>query len=154
MQVCAGHAAFNDKGSKRLLGFNNYIPRPEMRPSAATTTSCDHEKGASPVDGDSTATTLLGTDSYGSHNHDQPRTLRPESVRQEILEQTDGYFHKRIEGESNQPALLDHSSSDQQVPLEAAATTTELGFDWERWDAVFGHMGFSDMMDDVVWEDQ
>ncbi len=30
----------------------------------------------------------------------------------------------------------------------------ELGFDWERWDAVFGQFsGFTDMMDDVTWED-
>jgi hypothetical protein len=32
-------------------------------------------------------------------------------------------------------------------------SSSDLGFDWERWDAVFGQFsGFTDMMDDVTWE--
>ncbi|EXJ87417.1 hypothetical protein A1O3_04377 [Capronia epimyces CBS 606.96] len=33
-------------------------------------------------------------------------------------------------------------------------TDGELGFDWERWDAVFGqYSGFTDLMEDVTWAD-
>ncbi|EXJ83554.1 hypothetical protein A1O1_07177 [Capronia coronata CBS 617.96] len=35
-----------------------------------------------------------------------------------------------------------------------ANTNGELGFDWERWDSVFGqYSGFTDLMEDVTWTD-
>ncbi|KAL2432878.1 hypothetical protein ABEF95_004408 [Exophiala dermatitidis] len=36
----------------------------------------------------------------------------------------------------------------------APVTTADLGFDWDRWDAVFGqYAGFTDLMQDVTWDD-
>jgi len=48
--------------------------------------------------------------------------------------------------------------SDSNAPLQddgfmtTAAATTDIGFDWARWDSVFGqYTGFTDMMEDVTW---
>ncbi|KAJ4524242.1 hypothetical protein HRR83_002362 [Exophiala dermatitidis] len=47
------------------------------------------------------------------------------------------------------------AKSDSGLHHDAApVTTADLGFDWDRWDAVFGqYAGFTDLMQDVTWDD-
>lgn len=44
--------------------------------------------------------------------------------------------------------------ADSHFHQENPPTDADLGFDWERWDSVFGqYSGFTDMMEDVRWQD-
>lgn len=71
-------------------------------------------------------------------------------------------FAASFEGGHAHPVIHQHEESLRDVgapntvahDVEASATTAdELGFDWERWDAVFGqYSGFTDLMEDVTWE--
>ncbi|KAK5259449.1 hypothetical protein LTR40_005983 [Exophiala xenobiotica] len=51
-----------------------------------------------------------------------------------------------VHGDSNAPL------QDDGFTTATAAAATDIGFDWARWDSVFGqYTGFTDMMEDVTW---
>ncbi|KAI1620328.1 hypothetical protein EDD37DRAFT_174453 [Exophiala viscosa] len=57
--------------------------------------------------------------------------------------------------DSHHGASMEHGNgTDTGVRDEHTAPSQDLGFDWERWDAVFGqYSGFTDMMEDITWAD-
>lgn len=107
------------------------------------TTPTSVVRGQYPMNG----TTTLG----------QPGTAQSAQATETIVNRTaptNGYashLHQLQAGDKHgdhggpQPGLLHDESS---------VTNGELGFDWERWDAVFGqYSGFTDLMEDVTWAD-
>lgn len=138
MEVCSGHAS--KAGAAHLLALNQHVPRPLRAPVAQDTLWQSKQPGKNgslePVSKTSElssgeppradATSIVPTD-HGAINHS---TSLNESIKTEV--------NPRPEFKAPAP--------------QSDASILDLGFDWDRWDSVFGqYSGFTEMMEDVQW---
>lgn len=171
MEACSGSAAHNGEDmnhASQFLRLGTHIPRPEAHHTScgsrqdapseihSGTNGVRHQPNEDPSAvqepwapvSSAEHTTLQKLDNISAdvhaHNGDTWSNGVTHNTNDSAYDQV--YQHEQPVGNGIRP--------DSQYHRENPPTEAELGFDWERWDSVFGqYSGFTDMMEDVRWHD-
>ncbi|RVX72028.1 hypothetical protein B0A52_04626 [Exophiala mesophila] len=142
LEACSGHASNHEAAGAHLIVLNEHVPRPSRTPVAQDTLwqsnqsgQSGHSKPAPQASGLSTqegVQTEVNSTIPTNHGAVNPSTFLNEPIKNEV--------NSRLE--FNAPAP------------QSDASILDLGFDWERWDSVFGqYSGFTEIMEDVQWNE-
>lgn len=157
LQKCSSRVANSEIPHNPLLDIHNHVPRPAGAPrtcpskATAMASEVDESNGLHP--GQEGSHPLSWEQSFGSGG----ANIQQVSQGQYFGEETNGitYTNDNTNGNGNY-VTKDHLPQSTQHQSLAHAdqhgdTAMNLGFDWERWDAVFGqYSGFTELMDDDV----
>ncbi len=168
MEQCSREAA-----NGNLPHYVSEDGRPAIRPMAAETSFCPSRLGRSSAAAAAAAAASDGarhdqatataqhnghatSNGYGRAAPDEVQSVENHYTNQLNGHETNGVLVQNgfndhilepssdLHGDSNAPL------QDDGFPTMAAAT--DIGFDWARWDSVFGqYTGFTDMMEGVTW---
>ncbi|OAP64322.1 hypothetical protein AYL99_00294 [Fonsecaea erecta] len=165
MEKCSGHAAAADSAPVHTLHLHSHVPRAEGEPRACPTQTTPPLGGLEATNG----TQTVPPNSYASGQHSwgqmsanavtgtQQDLFNNQSPKQQTVEAS--YGNGYVNGYSGGlPEHHEESHKDQSfvyTELHRGDTDMNMGFDWERWDSVFGqYSGFTDLMEDVTaWSD-
>ncbi len=161
MERCSGVAAQADASPVPLLDMQIHVPRPEGTPRVCSSQISAYlaEADADAKNSTQSAPQISHASGeqgwgYASASRVTDRVSLPQDPLPEHL--TNGAFHGNGYANSydtHVPSHSEQSHTEQNFssdPLQQGDTDMNLGFDWERWDAVFGqYSGFTDLMDDV-----
>lgn len=169
MEKCSGHAATQDGSADPLIN----LPVPgtvTMRSPCQASRSMGAEEdsgarnamqAATPPSSDPGQHDLeqsVTTEANGSHDRSSinPVLLSESGANGAIL--GNGFhdsYRSNLQSHHGDESHRDVKFSDLELQHdEAPSTSPDLGFDWERWDAVFGqYSGFTDLMEDVTWDE-
>ncbi|KIX07844.1 uncharacterized protein Z518_02498 [Rhinocladiella mackenziei CBS 650.93] len=153
MEKCTPEAAYEYGPTGHMLEqMNLHIPRP-----ATQSFSCGHHP-ESPFDAmpDTWAQSGIAGSAPPSHQ----TLLNNQALEKGTNERGSGTGHangsnNEIHNHQNEEPHQSQSGIDVTlIHDDVPSTNKELGFDWERWDAVFGqYSGFTDLMEDVTWDE-
>ncbi|EXJ61866.1 hypothetical protein A1O7_02296 [Cladophialophora yegresii CBS 114405] len=168
MAKCSGKAAAADAPPVHVLDMHAHVPRPEGGPrscpsrvssylaqtEATNGTQSLHETSRAPEQSSWDLSPSNGV-THTSPVTSDPLTQRHASGVVHVNGHTDEHgIH--IPGSQAEQSHRDQGST--YDGLHESDTDMDLGFDWERWDAVFGqYSGFTDLMDDITmsaWAEQ
>ncbi|KAK5047809.1 hypothetical protein LTR84_006474 [Exophiala bonariae] len=170
MEACSGSAAQSGQDASHVLELNSHYPRtgtqhpsctvqlstPWINPDGADggrqtlreSSSGENNMSRAPVSSVEHQTLQKGANGHAEVSAINSGTWSngvPHDIHTGINEQNH---------QSNGQPVGNGVSSDPYLHKENPPTDTDLGFDWDRWDSVFGqYSGFTDMMEDVRWHD-
>ncbi|KEF56910.1 uncharacterized protein A1O9_07100 [Exophiala aquamarina CBS 119918] len=170
LEACSGSAAHTGETPGHLLGLGTHVPRPGMQ-----RLSCSAREDPSDgfLDGaNNTEHKLNGNPPPDPRQWAQvssvqhPAEPKSDRLSAEVHNQNgeiwnNGVSHNtfvnaHVQGQSHQQdqSVTNGTRPESQYHRENPPTEADLGFDWEKWDSVFGqYSGFTDMMEDVKWHD-
>ncbi|OAG36858.1 fatty acid synthase subunit beta [Fonsecaea monophora] len=165
MEKCSGTAATSDTTPVHVLPFHTHTPRAEAQPPLCPTQAVPFLGGSEAKNG---TQTVQQESAPLQHNwgevpakdvtDTEQKLFNAQLSKQQTMEAS--YGNNNVIGYSTGP--LDHhdeeSHRDQSfvyTELHQGDTEMNMGFDWERWDSVFGqYSGFTDLMEDATeWSD-
>ena len=166
IQKCSGTAAAAHAPPDRVLQMHTHVPKPESAPrpcpGQCKASFCGIGAG-NRTEAASTQQHVTGQPGWGEPptagiiNENAPLTQSQITDRQtDSAAYGNGYAN---DNDSHNPnAHGDQSHNDQsfsESEFHPGDTDMNLGFDWERWDAVFGqYSGFTEVMEDVsAWSE-
>lgn len=157
IQACSSKVANSEVPQNPIFDIHNHVPRPagapRTCPSQATViaSEADESNGVRPTQGNSQP--VSWDQSFGNGNANTQQV--PQG--QYFGESTNGLIHSNGNANGNGTYNMQthdaHSMQNSSLAQEDqhGDTAMNLGFDWERWDAVFGqYSGFTELMDDDV----
>ena len=163
MEKCSGKAAEENSPPDRILNMHNHVSRPaggpQICPSKAAVFVAEAEAGfgtqplheASYLSGQATWQQSINNGGNNAQHDAQgqiPRKQASEGVHANGF--ADGYAsHIPVHHEEQLHEDQDFASN----VSHQSDTDMNLGFDWDKWDAVFGqYSGFTDLMEDeTAW---
>ncbi|EXJ66382.1 uncharacterized protein A1O5_10534 [Cladophialophora psammophila CBS 110553] len=162
MEKCSGKVAASDTASVQVLPLHSHMPRAEGKPTPCLTQTIPLLDGY----GSRNGTQTIQQKSYGSGQHSwgQAPASAVNGTQQDLFndqlskKQTPEAYLPNGYANGDSEALPNHSNEESHkdqsfvyTELHQGDTDMNMGFDWERWDAVFGqYSGFTDLMDDVT----
>ncbi|OAL20367.1 hypothetical protein AYO22_08861 [Fonsecaea multimorphosa] len=162
MQKCSGKAAAGDAVPVHTLPLHSHVPRAEGQTPSCPTQTTSFQGGYEAKNG--TQTMQQKSNTPGQHSWGYVSANSVTGTHQELLSgqlsnqhiNEASYANGYANGHGN--GLADHhdeeSHKDQSfvyTELHQGDTDMNMGFDWERWDSVFGqYSGFTDLMEDVT----
>ncbi|KIW70188.1 hypothetical protein PV04_02480 [Phialophora macrospora] len=167
LEKCSGTAAAANIPAGHILDMHTHVPRPEGAPrpcpqtmptyltevGVTNGTQFVHETPNAPEQPSWDHSTTNGA----THTLPVANSPLPEKHMDGMVQ---GNGHTNGYGNQIPSNHAEQSHGDQSSAyngLHQGDTDMDLGFDWERWDAVFGqYSGFTDLMDDVnmaAWAD-
>ncbi|OCT49890.1 Zn(II)2Cys6 transcription factor [Cladophialophora carrionii] len=168
MAKCSGKAAAADAPPVHVLDMHAHVPRPEgvARSCPSRVSSYLAETGVTNGIQSLHETSRAPEQPSWDHSSTNGVTHTPPVTSNSLSEKaTNGAVHVNghTDGYGSQ-IPSNHAEQSHEDPSSAydgfhqGDTDMDLGFDWERWDAVFGqYSGFTDLMDDVTmsaWTEQ
>jgi len=170
MEACSGSAAQTGEAPSHLISLGTHVPRPGRQPTA-----CSAQRDTSPGNLNSangTGHTLNGGPpaanaqwaQTSSAEHTTPQkfdSISPEVHHTNgdiwsngVSHTTNDNAHTQTQGHQQGQSGTNGNPPESQYHRVNPPTEDDLGFDWEKWDSVFGqYSGFTDMMEDVRWHD-
>jgi hypothetical protein len=159
MEKCSGTAAAADVPIVHVLDMHTHVPRPAGAPGKCPRSTSTYVVQAEATNDTQSVHEPPRAPEHLSWDHSTANgvTHALPVVNSSPEKYTNGMVHGNghTNGHGNQiPSNhAEQSHGDQSSAyngLHHGDTDMNLGFDWERWDAVFGqYSGFTDLMDDV-----
>ncbi|KAK4939463.1 hypothetical protein LTR10_020269 [Elasticomyces elasticus] len=159
LEKCSRHVA-NGGGLPAHVLHNGST---SLGPTGGSLQACPSQMEAMAAQGSVRAQTNGNVNGHGA-GHDQYVPYQVETAPQGAQEQShtnggvNGTGPNRAygngSGEHHETSFDNGNGIDTGVRDGPTGPSQDLGFDWERWDSVFGqYSGFTDMMEDITWAD-
>lgn len=171
MEACSGSVAHHGADASHVLQMT--APGPHVPQTGMQQPSCTPQQDAlgSSFDDANAAAQTLHKEPPASQvppaslsSADNQTLQKAGDMSTEIDVPNDGIWgnsvshdiHNDVQEQSHQheQSIENGLPPDNHFHQENPPTNADLGFDWDRWDSVFGqYSGFTDMMEDVRWHD-
>lgn len=170
LEACSGSVAHTGEAPSHLMGLGTHVPRPGLQQTACSArqnpssgihigaNGAEHRLNGDPP-------TVNGQWAQLS-SVEHPILQKSDAISAEIHNANGGIWshgvphgmsddaHAHAQTQQQDQSVTNGIRPESQYHRENPPTEADLGFDWEKWDSVFGqYSGFTDMMEDVRWHD-